>query len=70
MMVTTDLDVFRPGDQRVNDHVNSGIDCIPRRNQDDSVTDDCGVSVDLHPEAVGADDMGTLAQRKRIDDDY
>jgi len=69
VMVTADLDMFGPGGQRVNDHVNSGIDCIPIRNQDDGVTDDCGVSVDSHPEVVGADD-GTLAQRKRVGDDY
>jgi len=66
VMVTADLDMFGPGGQRVNDYVNSILDCIPIRNQDDGVTDDCGVSVDSHPEVVGADGMGTLAQRKRV----
>ena len=63
VMVTADLDMFGPGGQRVNDHVNSGIDCIPIRNQDDGVTDDRSVSVDSH--VVGADGgTGTFGAKK------
>jgi hypothetical protein len=43
--------------------MNSGTGFIPIRDQDDGVTDDCGVSVDSHPEVVGAVAKKTRGRR-------